>query len=107
MHSSLWVGMPHVPAVLLMHTSAHSNLPAIHGTPPSSTAPLLAGLTRLQDLNLHGCRNLASPAPGESLAGLGELRLLTSLCMRGCDRLAGGVCVLGGVRAGVGGGCRL
>ena len=65
--------------------------------PINAAAPLLAGLTRLQDLNLHGCRNLASPAPGESLPGLGELRLLTSLCMRGCDRLAGRVCVLGGV----------
>ena len=49
---------------------------------------LPAGLTLLQDLNLQGCRNLAN-APGLALSGLGALHYLTSLCMRGCDRLAG------------------
>jgi hypothetical protein len=57
-----------------------------------------AALTRLQDLNLQGCRNLAN-APGESLSGLAALHRLSSLCMRGCDRLTGareaaGVCIL-------------
>ena len=50
--------------------------------------PPIAGLSRLEDLNLQGCRNLANPG-GSSLSGLPALHGLTALCMRGCDRLTG------------------
>ena len=70
--------------------------------PPAAAA---AGLTRLRDLNLQGCRNLANPVPPPlhapdaaaaeqqqqcSLPGLAALTALTALCLRGCDRLGDG-----------------
>ena len=38
---------------------------------------------------MQGCRNLANPAGDASLGGLAALRRLTSLSLRGCDRLTG------------------
>jgi len=49
----------------------------------------LTGLTALQDLNLSGCRNVAN-APGQQIPGFQMMRSLTSLSLRGCDRLSCG-----------------
>lgn len=50
----------------------------------------LKGMTRLHELNLTGCRNISPPPNDGSISLFQNLGRVSSLYMRGCDRLRGG-----------------
>lgn len=49
----------------------------------------LKGMTNLRELNLTGCRNIAPPPNGGSIPVFQNFGKVSSLHMRGCDRLRG------------------